>query len=128
MNIIIKGIHMDITPAVEAYARKKVQSLEKFIDEGTKMEVDLSKTHHHQKGSDAFKADYKVFCKGEYLQSSAEAEDIYSALDLARDELYMSLSSKKDKKMTLWKRGGKRIKNIMRGITSFGKGGEDLEA
>lgn len=126
MNIIIKGIHMDITPAVDAYVRKKVQSLEKFIDAGTKLEVDLSKAHHHQKSKDAYEAQYKVYCRGEYLQSKVEAEDIYSAIDLGRDEIYMILSSKKDKKMTLWRRGGKKIKNIMRGI-SFRKRNDDLD-
>jgi ribosome-associated translation inhibitor RaiA len=90
------------------------------------MEVDLSKEHHHQKGKDAFKAEFKVYCRGEYLQSAAEAEDIYSAIDLARDEAYMILSSKKDKKMTLWRRGGKKLKNLMRGMT-FRKGGDDLD-
>lgn len=125
MNIIIKGIHMDVTPAVDAYVRKKVQGFEKFVEDSSKLEVALSKAHHHQKSEDAFKVEYKVFSRGEYLQSTAEAEDLYSAVDLARDELFMVLSSKKDKKMTLWRRGGKRLKNMMRGF-KFGKKG-DLE-
>lgn len=126
MNIIIKGIHMDVTPSVETYVRKKIQGFEKFIDEGSKIEVDLSKASHHQKASEAFKVEYKVFCKGECLKTAVSSEDVYSAVDLGRDELFMILSSKKDKRTTLWRRGGQKIKHIMRGL-NFRKKNADLE-
>jgi len=127
MNIIIKGIHMDVSPSVDAYVRKKIQGFEKFIDAGSKIEVDLGKTGHQHKSDQAFLAEYKVFRKGEVLKSSVSSEDIYSAIDLGRDELFMILSSEKDKKMTLWRRGSKRIKDVMRGIGNFGRKNRDLD-
>jgi ribosomal subunit interface protein len=127
MNTIIKGIHMDVSPSVEAYVRKKIQGLEKFIDEGSKLEVDLSKVGHQHKSDEAFKAEYKIFSRGICHKSEATSEDIYSAIDLARDEVFMVLSSRKDKRMTLWRRGGQKIKNVMRGM-NFMRKGDDLDA
>lgn len=128
MNIIIKGIHIDVSPAVDEYIRKKSAGLEKFMEESSKLEVDISKSHRHQKSDDAFKVEYKAFLRGEYMQGTGEAEDVYGAIDTARDELFMGLSSKKDKKMTMWKRGGLRVKNIMKGIGGYRRRGKDLDA
>lgn len=126
MNIIIKGIHMDVTPAVDTYIRKKAQGFEKFVDASSKLEVALSKANHHQKSDDAFRVQFKIFSRGEYVQSESGAEDLYSAVDTAREDLFTTLASKKDKKMTLWRRGGKRLKNLIRGF-NFRKKGQDLE-
>lgn len=117
---------MDVSLSVDAYIRKKIQGLEKFVDDGSRLEVTLSKTGHQHKSEEAFKVDFKVFCRGEFHSSSASSEDVYSAIDLARDEIFMTLSSKKDKKMTMWRRGGQKIKNIMRGL-NFRKKNGDLE-
>lgn len=114
MNIITQWIHIDVAPTVEEYAKKKASTLSKFLDDTSKFEICLSKESRHQKAEDAFIAEFKVFSMGEYVQGTGKAQDIYSAIDIAHDEIFVELSSKKDKKLTLWKKGGQKIKNLLK--------------
>ncbi|MES3005612.1 MAG: ribosome-associated translation inhibitor RaiA [Patescibacteria group bacterium] len=117
MKIITKGNHMDVTPAIQEYLDKRLQGLEKFLDENAMIEAELGKTSNHHRSGDIFRAELHVTNGGNFTRASAEKEDLYTAIDVAREELFNLLSSSKDKKQTLWKRGGQRIKNLIRGIT-----------
>lgn len=116
MNIIIKGSHIEISPAVEAYVTKKLKSLEKFLDVDSRVEADLGKTSNHHKSGDIFKAEINVNSHGQFSRVVAEDSDLYSAIDKAQDDLFDVLSSKKDKKQTLWKRGAQTIKALAHGV------------
>lgn len=117
MNIIIKGVHMEMTEAIRSYVQKKLEPVRKFIDEGSKVEVDLGKTTNHHKNGDVFRAEYNVFIEGKITRVSAVAEDLYSAIDIAQTDLLDALSTRKDKKQTLWKKGAHRIKEFIRGVS-----------
>jgi putative sigma-54 modulation protein len=114
MNIIIKGLHMELTDAIENYLLKKIKPLEKFIDEESKLEAVVGKNStHHKSGKEVFKAELRAHIKGDVSQVKSESEDLYSAIDTARDELIDLLSSKKDKKQTLVKKGAQKIKKMV---------------
>jgi putative sigma-54 modulation protein len=113
MNIIIKGLHMDLTEAIGNYLLKKIKPLEKFIDEESKLEAVVGKnSKHHKSGKEVYKAELRAYIKGEVSQVKVETDDLYSAIDMARDELNDVLSSKKDKKQTLTKKGAQTIKKM----------------
>lgn len=116
MNIIIKGSHIEISPAIEAYVTKKLKTLEKFLDENSRVQADLGKTSNHHKSGDIFKAEFNVSDKGQHSRVSVENEDLYSAIDMAQDELFDVLASKKDKKKTLWRKGAQTIKALAHGM------------
>lgn len=115
MNIIIKGLHIDLTDAIESYLTKKLGSLAKFVDEDTKVEVNVGKTTAHHKSGNVFQAEIRVRCKGDLARVRREAGDLYAAIDEARDEMLDILSSKKDKKKTLLKKGAQTIKKMTHG-------------
>lgn len=117
MKTIIKGNHMDITPAIQEYLDKRLQGVEKFVDENAIVEVELGKTTNHHRSGDIFRAEINVTTNGDFVRATSEKEDLYSAIDVAREDLVNALSSKKDKKQTLWRRGSQRIKNLMKGIS-----------
>ncbi len=105
---------MELTEAIENYLLKKVKTLSKFIDEESKLEAVVGKnSKHHKSGKEIFKAELRAHIKGEMSQVKAEAEDLYSAIDMARDELNHLLSSKKYKKQTLTKKGAQTIKKMV---------------
>lgn len=116
MNIIIKGSHIEITEAIEVYTTKKLKTLEKFLDENSKVQADLGKTTNHHKSGDIFKAELNVHSNGIYSRVVAEDQDLYAAIDRAQDDMFDILSSKKDKKQTLWKRGAQTIKALAHGV------------
>ena len=105
---------MELTEAIENYLHKKVKTLSKFIDEESKLEVVVGKnSKHHKSGKEVFKAELRAYIKGDISQVTSESEDLYSAIDTARDELVDLLSSKKDKKQTLVKKGAQTIKKMV---------------
>lgn len=114
MNIIIKGSHIEITEAISEYLDKKLQGIEKFLDVDAKVEADLGKTTNHHKHGDIFRAELNITNKGEYTRVVEESEDLYSAIDKVKDEAFIVLGSKKDKKRSLFKKGALKIKNIFR--------------
>ena len=106
---------MDLTPAIELYIQKKAKSLEKFCDESSKLEINVGKTSKHHKSGDVFEAEFRVRTKGNLSRVMASGQDLYAAIDIARDELLDTLSSKKDKKDTLRKKGARVIKKMTHG-------------
>jgi ribosome-associated translation inhibitor RaiA len=67
---------------------------------------------HHKSGKEVYKAELRAYIKGEVSQVKVGTDDLYSAIDMARDELNDVLSSKKDKKQTLTKKGAQTIKKM----------------
>ena len=119
MKINIKTTGIGLTDAITEYVDKKYMPLGKYISGDTRdttMEVEVGKTtNHHQSGDDLFRVEMMVHMKGKDVRVVSEKSDLYAAIDDAKDEAERVLSTHKDKKATLWKRGAMRIKNMIRG-------------
>lgn len=117
-NVKMRGDGIEITDAVLGYANKKVEVFEKYIKEGdTEFFVEVSKTTAHHKQGDVFRAEFDVTIEGKQFRSEAEGNDLYAAIDEAKDELLKEIRNAKDKGDTLFKRGARKIKSLLR----FGK-------
>lgn len=121
MNIIIKGLHMELTPAIETYVKKKMKSIEKFGDENSKVEVIVGTVSKHHKSGNIFSAEIRVRTKNGLSKDYVEADNLYSAIDLVQEDILETLSSKKDKKKTLEKKGARIIKDMAHGAKSAKK-------
>lgn len=123
MNINTKATNVELTPVIQDYLNKKITALDKLInknDESVALNVVLAKiTQHHQKG-DIFKAEMNLHISGKDFQASSEEQDLFMAIDLVKDEMMRELKSHKDKRIGLIKRGGARVKQIMKGIYKRG--------
>jgi ribosomal subunit interface protein len=123
MNIQIKTKGgLTVTDAINDYVAKRCESLEKFVanDPTVFVVVELERTTEHHKHGDIFKAEIHVTGKtvgqnGE-LFVSAEREDLYAAIDAVRDEALRELSSAKSRRTTLVRRGGAKVKNMIKGF------------
>lgn len=114
MNIIIKGSQIEITEAIQSYLERKLEGLQKFLNEESKIQADIGKTSNHHKHGDIFKAELNIYHKGQYTRVEAEKDDLYTAIDAVKDEAYDALSSKKDKKQSLFRKGAQKIKRMFR--------------
>ncbi|MDO8504855.1 MAG: ribosome-associated translation inhibitor RaiA [Candidatus Liptonbacteria bacterium] len=104
MNIKLKYTDLAPTEAIRAYAEEKFGMLGKIMihldPEGTAdLYIDLAHTtRHHQKGNIfAVKANLTIPKKS--FQVNEEAENLYSAIDMAKDTLHRSLEKFKDLKI-----------------------------
>lgn len=119
MNIMIKGVNVEITDAIREYAMRKIGSIEKMIrkSESTQVAVELSKTTNHHKQGDYFRASIKIDTNGTEFIAESEKEDLYMAIDDVREEILRVLTSTKDRKESLYRRGARSVKKMFKGFS-----------
>ena len=119
MNIKIRAKNFDITPAINEYANRKILSLEKFlaVKDDTLCEVEIGRTTRHHKSGEIFRAEVNITEPGsKQIFAVAEEVDLYTAIDVVRDEAEREIVSKKNKRNTLFRKGGMAIKNLLKRI------------
>jgi ribosomal subunit interface protein len=101
MQIIsIKATNMDMTAAIEAYVKDKLESIEKLMidfrpEPTVTVEVGKSTTHHNK--GPYFLAEFNLTVPGDVLRARTEAEDLYEAIDVAKDDLRRQVAEFKDR-------------------------------
>ena len=105
MNIVIRGSKLDITEAMELYAKEKIGKLEKYLEnsEETKATI-LAKVHGH-----LHIVEITIPLKNLILRTEETQEDFYAAIDTAVDKLERQIrknktriSSKKNKEAKIF--------------------------
>lgn len=93
--------------------------LDKFVDSddtGASIDVEIEKTtDHHQKG-DIFRAEFNFAMRGKHFRSESTTEDIYAAIDEAKDDLAREITEHQDKERDKQRKGGAFLKRLMRGF------------
>ncbi len=119
MKINEKGTNMKITAEIKDYLYKKLESLNKFIsakDGEVLCEIELGKISNHHKKGCVFMTEINLTIDGKSLRAVSEQEDLFSSIDIAKDEISQSLKLKKDKKLSLSRKAGARIKELKKNI------------
>ncbi len=119
MKIQIKATGIQLTDVLTDYVNKKVSHLEKFIDAknpDTVCHVELAKTTEHHKNGDIYRAEIRCSLKNGEVYVAEERADLHSAIDAVKDEAYNKLSSMKDKAITRIRKGGAKVKAIIKGM------------
>lgn len=119
MSISITVHNTERTPALQDYVEKRFAGLSKFTAGEPVIVVELSVTTAHHRQGDIFEAKVEVTTPlGKKYVAASEKADMYAAIDDVRNEIVRLLSSAKDKKETLFKRGAQKVKNILKGFHS----------
>lgn len=119
MKIKEKYTNIESTVAISDYLHQKLLHLEKFLvnnDDSALCEVELAKTTNHHKNGDIFKAEINLLVSGNQYLAVSEEIDLYTAIDVAKDSMVRELQISKDKKVSMVRRGGVKIKNLLKGI------------
>lgn len=91
MQINISGHHLDVTDALRTYVGDKFSRLARHTDQITSIQVILSpepKTH---------KAESTIHLSGAEVFATAEADDMYAAIDRLTDKLDRQILKHKEK-------------------------------
>lgn len=114
----IKATNTTLTPAITNYVESKLSKevLGKFSGHSKILDVnvDIGKTTGHHTHGEIFRAEINVSVKGKVLRAVSDKEDLYSAIDDVHDEIIEILRDAKEKKDALWRRGARRIKDMLR--------------
>lgn len=102
MRIIeMLGSYIDLTDAIRDYVEKKLGSLERLCDgySPCDVRVEVGKTSdHHNKGK-IWRAEYTMTIPGASLRAESLEEDLYAAIDNAKDDLRRQLVEYKEKRI-----------------------------
>jgi ribosomal subunit interface protein len=124
LNIHIKATGMELTPAIRAYAEEKITALKKLVSEDVVATADVEvgqTTHHHQSGK-IFRCEINLSLDGSLMRAESMQEDLYAAIDVAKDELAGEVRKRKAKKEHMMRKGGRLFKSLLQ---KFGFGNED---
>lgn len=91
MNIIIRGSKLEITEAMESYAKEKIRRLEKYLEnsEDAKATI-LAKIHGHQ-----HVVEVTIPLKNFILRAEESQNDFYAAIDTVVDKLERQIRKNK---------------------------------
>ena len=118
MNKNIKATNIELTDALNDYISKKLENIKKFAQDGEMtVHAEVGKTTNHHKQGDLFRAEFDVHINGKRFYTFSEKEDLYEAIDDAREEIARQMTSNKDKQKTLFRRGALSVKKMLKGIT-----------
>ena len=123
MRTNVTGEHITLTPDIYAYLNKKMAHVEKMLGDAGRYavaHVEIGKTTEHHKSGNLFEAKVTMSVDGKDFTEVAEGETLYGAIDRMKDDICRELTSYKDKKITLVRRGGRSVKNILRRLWPFG--------
>ncbi len=119
MRINIKYTHLTSTPDIEQHIKSRIQAVEKLIDandESAYVQIELAQTTTHHKSGDVYRAEVNMhIARGDFFAFSEES-DLLSAFDTVRDEIIRKIKTHKDKKISFIRRGGRKIKDYLRGV------------
>ena len=82
MNIRITGHQLELTPAIEAIVKKKLEHINHKVSEITDMHVVLSAPHKTE-----HRAEGRLIVSGTELFAEAVSDDMYHTIDLLADKL-----------------------------------------
>lgn len=119
MKINIKATNITLTDAIRDHLNEKLHLLEKILppgDESVIIDAEVGKESRHHKAGEIFKAEVNLHFSGNYLYANAADEDLYAAIDAVRDDITRQINSSIEKKNTLIRRGGRAVKNMLRGL------------
>ncbi len=112
----IKAKNIELTDAISEYLDKKLGALDKFIPSKSeaiaKVEVGRTTNHHHK--GDVFHAEILLDVEREQFRAGAESGDLYSAIDMMKDEVVQEVTKAGKKKKHLLKRGNQKIKAMIK--------------
>jgi len=120
MNIQIKCTGMDLTDSIRNYVEKRIAPLGRFVDKDgseaiASIEVGLDTKHHKQ--GDVYKAEGTITASGDFFRTNTTRDDIFVAIDEVREELERQMVEKKDKDVSLFRRGARSVKKMLKGLS-----------
>lgn len=118
MRINIKASGIELTSALSSYVNDKVAMLEKLLvhDPAAYADVEIGKRTNHHKTGEWFFGEINLHTMGKTIRCVEEESDLYAAIDKVKDGLAEEIRTADKKKNTLFKRGGRALKNLFRRV------------
>ena len=117
MNITIKATGHDLTNENRALIEEKLSSVDKFLgsEVGEPMlSVEIEESLEVVRSGAKYRAEGNLSVNGKLFRAEATGETLEGAVDRVRDELSREIKRSHGKSRNMLKRGGAKIKNMLR--------------
>lgn len=115
MNVNIKGLHIDMTPALSSYIHTKIKNLEKFITSDAYVYIECGRTtEHHKSGNQVYLAEIKLKIQGNTYFARVLGNNTYQNIDTVTHDIIEQVKADKVKNRTLMRRGSALLKKLLR--------------
>ncbi len=122
MNLNFKGTGIELTEAIKAYIEKRFRSLDKYlINKAAQVQVEVGRGSAHHKHGEVYRAEVQISGDGTNYHAVKEAEDLYAAIDMVKDEIVHEIQKVEGRKRELLRRGQRAVKNMVKGFPWFGR-------
>lgn len=113
--INFKITNAEVSDQLKTVTEHKLATLEKYIGNSPAIcDVEFEKiTNHHQQG-DVFRLEVNLEIGGRLYRAEATTENFEKSIDDVRSDLEREIQSASGKRETLWKKGARRMKEMMR--------------
>lgn len=113
--IQFKATNIDLEMAMQDLMEQKLQSLEKFLEDGQdlKCEVEFEKVTAQQSGN-IHRVEVNLYRDGTLFRAEATEDSFEKAADEVRNELDKEMRRAGKKRDTMIKRGGRAIKDMLK--------------
>jgi len=108
MTIHIRALHMELTPAIQAFVEEKFHMLEKYQPDILSIDVEVSRDSHHHKG-DIFCCSANIHIPKDVIHVEKSEEDLYKAIDKVKDHLQEVLVDAKERERDLHRKSADAV-------------------
>lgn len=125
MQINLQAKNLELTEKNKDYILKKVTNLGKLLkkieDRGGEVSIsfEVGRDTNHHKAGEVFYAASEINIDGEKFYITENKDDLNAAVDEVKEMLFNEIRKNKDKKQTMFTRGARKIKDMMKGIGSY---------
>lgn len=116
-RITIKATNIELTQDVRDYVEKRLATLEKYLSNEELIHVEVGQGTKHKHG-DVFRAEIRFVYQGKQLYAAAEKSDIFTAVDVAQEQILRETTSLKTRLHKKFRDGAKRVKDMVRGFSN----------
>ncbi len=116
-NIKITAVNIELTEEIKDYIYKKLGSLEKFInfeDPAVSVDIRLIREVRKQQTGKIYRIEISIMTPGKKFGVNSSGNSEYEAIDTVKDTLLRKISGYKEKKHSLVKKGGAKVKNFLK--------------
>ena len=118
-NLKIQAINIEMTDAIENYFKERMDSLDKFIDpndESVECSARVSRSSGSSHSGEFYRAEVSIHTSGKNFGAVSEKDNLYAAIDDVKDAVVRKITTHKDKKISLFKKGAMKAKKLLKGF------------
>jgi ribosomal subunit interface protein len=119
MRTTVKTTNITLTPDLSDYLTKRLSALEKLTTHDTEValvDVEIGRTTKHHHTGDIYRAEINVHIGQRSFRAVQETNDLYTSIDAAKDQMMEELRTEKEKRVSLLRHGGQRVKAFIKGF------------